>query len=181
MRNRGSVPMASEGATTGPSANIPAWHVIFREEYKYPITVFECPAVEGGRLWNGDFQMFVDMDPSWQHPIHYAINAARDRYSRRNDPWQTAVVGGTVKWGSIRGLKDSTQIMSVTEGKDSWVGGGQNGQGLVFRHRKARQINVLFWDGHVDHIAYDQAFNDPTNLLASFYYSNVRPWTQPGD
>lgn len=175
-QHNGWVPMASEGAT-GISAGIPAWHRLFVEDYKMSREALKCPAADMGRMWDGTLMAFVYR--IGETDVHYAINASRNRFSRRNDFWQTAEVSGSIVYGSIKRMKMTTDIMAMTEGKEGWVGSGMNGQGLMFRHFNSSRINLLYWDGHVGQIAHRDAFAHPNNLLNSWFYDRVMPWQPP--
>ena len=168
------VPMATEGSTTPGSIGIPAWYNVLKTEYRQPQAIFECPRVDGGRMWDGNVRAFVRLQN--QSSIHYSINASRDRFSRRNDAWQSAMVGGKLTYGSIRNMKQHTEVMAVTEGKEPWVGGAQDGHQLVFRHNKGQLINLLYWDGHVGNVHESAARVAPNNLLAPWYYDKILPW-----
>lgn len=179
------VPMATENLTEPLDTRIPAWHRLFIEQYEMPADVLKCPLAPGGLGWNGDLSVF-EPATGGTPDISYAINAARDSnpprygFSRRNDQWKSASQPfGRILYGSIKNLKQSQEVMAFTEGKEAWVGGGKNAQGLVFRHFNNERINLLYWDGHVRQVSAQEAWNPPHRLLNAGFYGATLPW-EPG-
>jgi prepilin-type processing-associated H-X9-DG protein/prepilin-type N-terminal cleavage/methylation domain-containing protein len=210
QQHRGSVPMASDDDWSTPAANrLPSWHVYFRSEYKLPDAALQCPSIPGGRKWTGltwtqpehaDNNRFKSAGfppkASWDGPfMDYSINAAKIgptlgvwpgptknvQFTYRNDTWSTAMWNGHLMWGNIRKLKQPSKVMSFTEARGGWVGGGSgNGQDLIFRHKNGKSINVLFFDGHATSVEVSMAGGGDTNLLYCGGYAGVLPWSAPG-
>lgn len=181
------VPFATEDNSLPLEERIPAWNRLFIEEYQMPAELLKCPLAGTGLTWNGDLEAFSGVSGGTPD-VSYAINASRDSnpprygFSRRNDQWKKANQGpspGRFVYGNIKNLKQSQEVMSFAEAREPWVGGGKNGQGLVFRHVNNSRINLLYWDGHVGQVSVQDATTPPNRLLNAGFYGDTLPW-QPG-
>jgi prepilin-type N-terminal cleavage/methylation domain-containing protein/prepilin-type processing-associated H-X9-DG protein len=193
QESRGVMPMANEGAIHPLTSMLPAWHSHFKQYYKTPAEIFQCPNAPGGRMWNTSVVPTGVWDgvPATatiksrfdQQAVDYSINASNNgKYTQRNDAFANYPTGGAVNaagsvvWGDIRKLKQASKVMVFTEAKEDWVGGGNgNGHLLVFRHKQNKAINLLFFDGHGITVDVTMADGGETNLLKCGFYSTL-PW-----
>jgi len=186
IENRQAMLMASEDTTVPADLRIPAWNTFITSTryrtIRYAPAAMLCPSGNGGQGWLADppgprFQYQTHTNST----VHYAINASLNRFSRRNDQWQSAAVGGRITWGNIRGLGGhSSRVMAFSEARGEWLGSGWgNGHGLMFKHMRNTRINLSFWDGHVESWSEKMARTAPVNLLFSGGYTGVQPWQPP--
>ena len=182
------MPMAS-GYEVGDPQHAPnntaeTWYVHFRKKLGLTKESLFCPSVTTmNKIWNGSTGTFDRMNGfsgahSW-YGVDYSFNATHknvpgDRYSRRNDQWQSA--GADPKFGSIRNLKKPSSVFAVTEAKEEWIGGGwPSGHNLMFRHQREDALNLVFFDGHSETIS----STDGNGKLINISTDKMLPWLEP--
>lgn len=182
MDHRDYMPMSS-GYKPGDTHhsndnNAPAWYVYFRDNMGLPPEALFCPSAgAGNRIWEANTNQFTVLSghtgPHRWWGIDYSLNSANNRYSRRNDQWQSA--GFPPDFRHIRGLERPSEVMAVTEGASEFVGGWPPGNTLALRHMSAASINVLYFDGHAQTIGETGARG---TLIEIGAYAEL-PWVEP--
>ena len=181
--NREFMPMASGYDGTSLTNDVPAWYVHFREALGYASKALFCPSVTpANRYWQTStlqFERYTGLTgPHKNFGVDYAMNAAfrssiGDRYSLRNDQWQSP---NPLKFGSIRYLKQPSSVLVVTEAaQEEYVGGGQPGRWLTFRHSQENGVNLVYFDGHAETISESGA----RGTLIEIATDRQLPWLEP--
>jgi prepilin-type N-terminal cleavage/methylation domain-containing protein/prepilin-type processing-associated H-X9-DG protein len=185
--NRDFVPMAS-GYRAGDGNHatdnaVPAWYVYFRDSNSLPDAATLCPSAgPGNRKWDANTVMWVTEtgftnSHNW-YKTDYSINAANNgKYSNRNDFWASA--GNPPRFGSVRGLKQPSNVLAVSEGDNEFLGGWPPGQGVTLRHNNATVINLVMFDGHAESWHENDITTAPKQLIQIGTTVRTLPWEDP--
>ncbi len=181
--NREFMPMASGYDGTSPTNDVPAWYVHFREDLGFASKALFCPSVTPtNRYWSTptlQFERYTGYTNAHKNfGVDYAMNAAwrsviGDRYSLRNDQWQYP---NPLKFGSIRNLRQPSSVLVITEAsQEEYVGGGQAGRWVTFRHAQENGVNLVYFDGH----AVTMSESAARGTLIEITTDRKLPWIEP--